>query len=752
MTDIQIAESYGDQDLTEFREIVNTRLESARKELLYLKALLEKKDGGADDEVERGQYQALIDRQAQFIGNLEEALIRIEDSTYGICRVTGKLIEKARLRAVPHATLSLEAKKILAGQPPAVKSSTKKNTNMAKKNASTEGEELKHDHKSGDTSNKYLMDQGVTNIPLNDIIPDPNQPRKFFNEQELEELAQSIIQVGIIEPILVRPVGESYMVVFGERRYRASVIANATQESIQTIPAMIKHLTDEEALELQIVENLQRHDPHPMEEAASFEKMLATLDPKEIATRIGRTAKFVAGRLRLNNLLPDFQEMFFCDVISMQDALALSRLSVDDQQSIYDDRVGDRDWRKSKGFQIHNLESIVKRSENNLDKATFNTEDAELYPEMPTCSNCKFNSKNNLSLFVEDHGQHVCSLSVCFNIKTTRAYSQTIEALTADPENIFVSGYIYEKSDKHKVKMVQDTGATVLTEGEWEDAAGYGRDEKPTYESIKDDFDVDYEFDDQEEEPTEEQIESKIQEKLKEELEEWDKTQKRIVDMRESGLCKRAFVIAGSGAGTFIDIILTKKGLKSAPTSVAPAAMSKAAEIAAIEQRETRAKELDAEKVWEEIRKLLVADERTVFKNSDELHPTENYALVMAMYDCLGYHSKQYFRDVVLKLEGSHYNNVSIAKSIEKRKGKHFDAVFNICARLLLADKLVTSGSSHEKSDTCYYGRELALHYMPQEVHSIELQQEEKAIKRGNNVKARIDALNIELNKNKANA
>ena len=115
---------YSDEELNEFKELISGRLEAARKELVYLQGLITRKDeaGTEDTEnrymnmedgsgaMEREQLAQLASRQIQFINHLEKALIRIENKTYGICRVTGKLIDKARLRAVPHATLSIEAK------------------------------------------------------------------------------------------------------------------------------------------------------------------------------------------------------------------------------------------------------------------------------------------------------------------------------------------------------------------------------------------------------------------------------------------------------------------------------------------------------------------------------------------------------------------------------------------------------------------------------------------------------------------
>jgi RNA polymerase-binding transcription factor DksA len=115
---------YSDADLNEFRELINKKLEAAKKELTYLQGLITRKDemGGDNDDarymtmedgsmsMEREQLSQMASRQITYIDHLEKAIMRIENKTYGICRVTGKLIDKARLRAVPHATLSLEAK------------------------------------------------------------------------------------------------------------------------------------------------------------------------------------------------------------------------------------------------------------------------------------------------------------------------------------------------------------------------------------------------------------------------------------------------------------------------------------------------------------------------------------------------------------------------------------------------------------------------------------------------------------------
>ena len=117
---------YSDKELAEFKELIYKKLDAAKKELSYLHGLITRKDGSGDLEegrymtmedggisMEREQLSQMASRQITFIDHLEKAMMRIENKTYGICRVTGKLIDKARLRAVPHATLSIEAKQLM---------------------------------------------------------------------------------------------------------------------------------------------------------------------------------------------------------------------------------------------------------------------------------------------------------------------------------------------------------------------------------------------------------------------------------------------------------------------------------------------------------------------------------------------------------------------------------------------------------------------------------------------------------------
>lgn len=142
----------------------------------------------------------------------------------------------------------------------------------------------------------------VTQLSLNEIEPNRDQPRKHFDEEALSELSESIAMHGVIQPLLVRPISDGgYQLIAGERRWRASRMAGLTQ-----VPVVIREMTDSEAMELALIENLQREDLNPVEEAEGFRLLMDTysLTQEQAAERVGKSRPAVANALRLLSL-PD---------------------------------------------------------------------------------------------------------------------------------------------------------------------------------------------------------------------------------------------------------------------------------------------------------------------------------------------------------------------------------------------------------------------------------------------------------------
>jgi ParB family chromosome partitioning protein len=146
----------------------------------------------------------------------------------------------------------------------------------------------------------------VRDIPLEKVIPNPSQPRMTWHEETLAELAASIREHGVLQPILVRPAGEEYEIIAGERRWRASKLAGK-----ETVPAIVERFDDATALEIALIENLQREDLSPLDEAVIYKKMTDELgySIRNLATKLSKDKGYVENRLRLASAPDDVRDM-----------------------------------------------------------------------------------------------------------------------------------------------------------------------------------------------------------------------------------------------------------------------------------------------------------------------------------------------------------------------------------------------------------------------------------------------------------
>ena len=143
------------------------------------------------------------------------------------------------------------------------------------------------------------LERDLMTVHIDRLVPNPDQPRKEFDEESLKELADSIRQQGIIQPIIVEPSGDDYMIVAGERRHRAAIAAGLRQ-----VPVIIRPFTPEERLEIALIENVQREDLNPIEEAEAYHRLMemASLAQAELAVKVGKNRSTVANALRLLKL------------------------------------------------------------------------------------------------------------------------------------------------------------------------------------------------------------------------------------------------------------------------------------------------------------------------------------------------------------------------------------------------------------------------------------------------------------------
>ena len=224
------------------------------------------------------------------------------------------------------------------------------------------------------------MDKEIIEVSLDDIIPNRFQPRLQFDEQALNELAKSIRQHGIIQPLVLRKIGDKYEIIAGERRYKASYIAGLTK-----VPAVIINLDDNESAEVAIVENIQRKNLSPIEEARSYKKLLdrGYLTQDQLATRMGKTQATISNKLRLLNLSEEVQDALLNNKISERHARSLLRISDKNEQvnildQIIEQRLNVRDTEnlinnKIDGVDVYDLQNLASSYENNKEPMDFNS-------------------------------------------------------------------------------------------------------------------------------------------------------------------------------------------------------------------------------------------------------------------------------------------------------------------------------------------------------------------------------------------
>jgi ParB family chromosome partitioning protein len=178
-------------------------------------------------------------------------------------------------------------------------------------------------------------------LPVEALVPNPQQPRRHFDPQAIEELAASIRASGVLQPLVVRPRGSQYEILVGERRWRA-----AQQAGLAQVPAIVREASDAEALELALVENLLREDLNPLEAADAYQRLLAEFGwtQEELARRLGKDRSSVANALRLLRLPPLIQEDLRAGRLTMGHARALLGLPSPAAQLRLRQRILTQDW------------------------------------------------------------------------------------------------------------------------------------------------------------------------------------------------------------------------------------------------------------------------------------------------------------------------------------------------------------------------------------------------------------------------
>ena len=200
-----------------------------------------------------------------------------------------------------------------------------------------------------------VLKSGEIMVKINQVEPNRDQPRKDFDEDALVELADSIKQFGILQPLIVQKKKDYYEIIAGERRWRAAKIAG-----VKEVPVIVKEFTDQEIVEISLIENIQRENLNPIEEAMAYKRLLEEFNLKqdEVAERVSKSRTAVTNSMRLLKLSPRVQQMIVDDMISTGHARALLAIDDEEQQYILANKIFDEK------LSVRETEKLVKALKN----------------------------------------------------------------------------------------------------------------------------------------------------------------------------------------------------------------------------------------------------------------------------------------------------------------------------------------------------------------------------------------------------
>lgn len=201
----------------------------------------------------------------------------------------------------------------------------------------------------------FITDENLLTVDLDKLMAREDQPRKSFDDDSLKELANSIKADGVIQPIVVRKVDDRYEIIAGERRFRASKLVG-----LEKVPVVVKNVTDRKARELALVENIQREDLNPIEEAISLKTLMEEykLTQQELSDIIGKSRSYIANNLRLLNLSDHIKEYLIRGELSPSQGRTLLSLETDEERNKYLDKL------LVKEVNIRDVEKKAKQSKN----------------------------------------------------------------------------------------------------------------------------------------------------------------------------------------------------------------------------------------------------------------------------------------------------------------------------------------------------------------------------------------------------
>lgn len=465
------------------------------------------------------------------------------------------------------------------------------------------------------------MQQQIQYIKTNQLHESSMNPRKEFHQESIDQLAESIKQVGILQPIIARlntsvkqkkiPI---YEVVCGARRLSAAVIAD-----LEEVPVIVRELSDDEALDLMITENLQRKDVSPLEEAEAYEGLMNKrgYDIDTIVSRFGKSESYIRHRLKLNDLILSFKLLLKHEVIGIGHALEICKLQEKDQTELYNNQFSQED-RSKRWWSCPSIKLLKNNIEQEftlkLEKAPFSLDDKTLDKKAGPCTTCPKNTASNLILFPDSPSTGVCLDRSCFKRKSDIHFDRELKRVQEDEPGVILAypGYLYGEEEKRVAGMKKN--GTPAVEVSWK--TGWMEVSEPEKPEVPQESEFD-DPDDYKEALSDYEVE----------VSDYEEQVKDYQEKLSAGVLRKAFMLAGNNKGKVV--FLEPREQEESQSSGDTGTYYAGQQIQELEAKDRRNQELTFEKLYVSAKGLL-KDEG--YNNiTDQLTDNEMTALYLVM-------------------------------------------------------------------------------------------------------------------------
>jgi len=557
----------------------------------------------------------------------------------------------------------------------------------------------------------------IQNLNIEKVIPDPMQPRKTFNEKFLEELSESIKKHGVLQPITVRKSGSEHIIVMGERRYRASKLADK-----KTIPCIVREYENNDILEIQIIENLQRQDVEPTEEADAIAYLSEKYSATEIAKRLGRGDNFIRQRLKLAGLIEGFKNFVRNGEMTISLGVGVALFEPEEQQMMLETMGED--------FSAHQINRMIKDQTYDLDKAPFDVEDKKLVAKAGSCIECPFNAANQGNLFGD--GKMVCTKSACYETKKSKSFLNLIEK--SKKENILLipeirKYWVEEESNQIVISQLKKNGLKVYL---LDDVEILEKPIKPTLESIIEEYrNNDY-------------TEDQLNEELKEAIETYTEELEKYNSAEESGFVNGIVFHPESYRHKEVFLMIVEESeseVRSVPLSNRKMDdCSPNEQIIKINEREIRKQQIENNRQFEEVVEMI--RETKYIETKKTLSVDEMVAFSILLFENnVDYMSQQKYFSGLLG-DTSKMTRIEMVENFKKKFKKE---IFHKLIRYMLTKQVHFGESNHTNNLTNISFYKAMQGYFKTKIADIEKEYSEKKDTREERLKERIAILEKEI-------